>query len=495
MTEAITGLDLVSLQIQIAAGHPLPVTQEQVKACLAGHAFEARLYAEHPRGNYLPSSGQLIKLELPGSTHHGPTGCTLGRVGPPLPPHLRPNAGVRIDTGVQEGDEVSVHYDPMIAKLIVTGHDRPDALRRLYHALQECIIVGPHTNLSLLRRLAVHPALARAEVDTALLSKYSADLLPPLEGQPVPLHAVVVAATWCWFQSISAQYGETSNGSSSFNTRHKETQTWDTPELKGFRITPQSVRQERTFFDPLRAAEARTVIRPLPSRAELLEVVIDREGQETVRVCVEAERDAQHSACVLLRPGVALEASLGSRSEAAAHTDASNDTISAHGSGTAPDHETGLSHTITGSVVPYPQTLRELRQEGQKMVVVLPREEDHEAHVELYVRPPDWVEWAEQASSNPRTAGGFAAASRAGSKTADQDTISSPMPCRMVQAHVKPGDEVRAGDPLVILEAMKTEHVLHSPRDGVVRSVAPLSAGQVVGQGERLVVLEPESER
>jgi 3-methylcrotonyl-CoA carboxylase alpha subunit len=112
ITEMITGTDLVEWQIKVAAGEPLPMTQEQITR--RGHAFEARIYAEDPRGGFLPGAGKLLHLSTP-----------------------TPNDSVRVETGVRQGDEVSVHYDPMIAKLVVFGETRAQALDSLVARLRE----------------------------------------------------------------------------------------------------------------------------------------------------------------------------------------------------------------------------------------------------------------------------------------------------------------------------------------------------------------------
>src|ERR1044071_2290112 len=124
VTEAITGLDLVELQFRVAAGETLPLAQSDVR--IDGHAAEARLYAEDPERNFLPSTGKLATLEFPAGE------------------------GVRIDTGVEAGSVVSPYYDPMIAKVIAHGRDRGEALQRLADALGDTVVIGPHANAAFL---------------------------------------------------------------------------------------------------------------------------------------------------------------------------------------------------------------------------------------------------------------------------------------------------------------------------------------------------------
>jgi 3-methylcrotonyl-CoA carboxylase alpha subunit len=158
VTEMITGQDLVEWQLRVAAGEPLPVTQEQLS--INGHAFEARIYAEDPERDFLPSIGRLEHLRTPTESPH-----------------------VRIDTGVRQGDEVSLHYDPLIAKLIVWDRDRDNALRRLRQALGEYQVVGVSTNLGFLFAVAAHPAFASGEVHTGFIEQHRAELFP--DKQPV----------------------------------------------------------------------------------------------------------------------------------------------------------------------------------------------------------------------------------------------------------------------------------------------------------------------
>ncbi len=124
---------------------------------MSGHAIEARIYAEDPAKGFLPAAGRLAHLSFPANAPEGP---------------------VRVDTGVRSGDMVSSHYDPMIAKLVVHGANRAEALRRLDRALAECEVAGPATNVGFLRRAAAHPAFAAGGVDTGFIAANEADLLP-----------------------------------------------------------------------------------------------------------------------------------------------------------------------------------------------------------------------------------------------------------------------------------------------------------------------------
>jgi 3-methylcrotonyl-CoA carboxylase alpha subunit len=167
VTEMITGLDLVEWQLRVAAGEPLPRKQAQLSIC--GHAIEARIYAEDPAREFLPQTGRIAHLAF------------------------AQGAGVRIDTGVVEGAEIGPHYDPMIAKLIVHGADRAQALARLSAALGQTRIAGLATNLAFLGRIAASRAFASAELDTGLIERNRAELLPEAAAPP---DAVLALAAW-----------------------------------------------------------------------------------------------------------------------------------------------------------------------------------------------------------------------------------------------------------------------------------------------------------
>jgi 3-methylcrotonyl-CoA carboxylase alpha subunit len=168
VTEMITGLDLVEWQLRVAAGEPLPLAQGEIPR--RGHAIEARIYAENPAQNFLPSTGRIRRLRAPDR-----------------------HPAIRLDSGIEEGDEVSRHYDPMLAKLVVHGADRPECLARMREALAHTAIAGVTTNLPLLRAMAAHPAFEAGEVDTSFLDRELEDVL---WNVPAPPLTVLAAAAW-----------------------------------------------------------------------------------------------------------------------------------------------------------------------------------------------------------------------------------------------------------------------------------------------------------
>ncbi len=153
VTEMITGQDLVEWQLLVASGEPLPASQQEL--FVTGHAIEVRIYAEDPDRDFLPSTGTLTHLSTPEEGPH-----------------------VRIDTGVRQGDAVSVHYDPMIAKLIVWDLDRAGALRRLRTALSSYLVAGVTTNISFLGAVAAHSDFAAASFDTGFIERHRQELFP-----------------------------------------------------------------------------------------------------------------------------------------------------------------------------------------------------------------------------------------------------------------------------------------------------------------------------
>jgi 3-methylcrotonyl-CoA carboxylase alpha subunit len=181
VTEMVTGQDLVEWQLRVATGESLPCTQAALS--IEGHAFEARVYAEDPDRDFLPATGTLS--------------------------HYRPpeeSVCVRVDTGVTQGDAVGIHYDPMIAKLVVWDRDRDNALRRLRSALIQFQVTGVTTNLAFLSALASHPAFAEARVDTGFIERHRAQLF----GERIPADdRILAAATLSELLRIDAAAAET----------------------------------------------------------------------------------------------------------------------------------------------------------------------------------------------------------------------------------------------------------------------------------------------
>ena len=169
ITEMTTGVDLVEWQLRIAHHEPLPCHQQDLQQ--HGHAIEARIYSENPQKQFFPSTGTLHQWV-----------------------HPAPNSHLRIDSGVRQGDEIQVHYDPMIGKMIVWGEDRPTALQRLQEALAHTGTLGVHTNLAFLQAIATHPQFQSGQIDTLFIERYLEELILP---DPSPSQWIVAAvAVW-----------------------------------------------------------------------------------------------------------------------------------------------------------------------------------------------------------------------------------------------------------------------------------------------------------
>lgn len=176
VTEMVTGFDLVRWQIEVAAGHALRSPQTDLVS--HGHAIEVRLYAEDPDRNFMPGSGIIQKMLLP-KTHKA----------------------LRIDSGFREGNRISVHYDPMLAKLIVWGETRALALTAMQEALSQCQIFGLPTNIGFLEQLIAHPVVQKAEIDTGFLDKYLDRVLVQSSVAP---DSHQLAAAYFAFKKIAA---------------------------------------------------------------------------------------------------------------------------------------------------------------------------------------------------------------------------------------------------------------------------------------------------
>ena len=365
VTEEVTGLDLVEWQLRIADGERIPLAQEQVTQ--HGHAIEVRLYAEDPDAGFLPGSGTLQALRLPSASKN-----------------------VRIDSGVVEGDTVTIFYDPMIAKLIVWDEDRPRALARLRDALAECDIVGPKSNIAFLERLVRHPAIVDARIDTGYLDRHLDEFLAPAERDPTLL--IAAATTRLLAQEREARMDAASSGDPG--------SPWAIAD--GWRLGHAGARRI-AFAD----GDAR------------IELVAHGHGGN---YRIEAD-------------GTAREVS-GARLEAGA-----------------------LSARIDGAMHRF---LAESRGDDVRV---------HDGRQRLRLR-------AEAVYRHKDEAGG-----------GSDHRIRAPMPGRVVLVQAKPGDAVKTGDVVLVIEAMKMELALKSPRDGVVAEVRA-TPGEFVEADAVLATLE-----
>jgi 3-methylcrotonyl-CoA carboxylase alpha subunit len=375
VTEMVTGVDLVDWQLRIAAGHPLPMTQEEVP--LIGHAIEARVYAENPENNFLPASGPVAFMDLPEHVSFK-------------------NGKIRIDSGIREGDEVSIFYDPMIAKLIVHGHDRGEALRVLDAALKEYRIVGLPTNIEFLRKTAGHQAFVDAELDTGFIEKHYDDLLP--QAEPTPNRVLVLAALSRLLEESEVL---SSNGS-----------PWTSIAGAGGRFTGEAGRTRTLQFTGDGGAEDLAIdVTYLPTA----------DGDE-VRFGTEIDGEF-----------VVVSGRLDGKAKITAVVG---------------------KERITATVVRH----------GDKFSVFCDQGDFKHLHT-VALKPLDLGE-------------------DTGAK--GKSTIITPMPGSVTKVMVKPGDVVGKGEALMIMTAMKMEHIIRAPDDVTIASV-PYSEGDFVEDGKVLV--------
>jgi acetyl-CoA/propionyl-CoA carboxylase biotin carboxyl carrier protein len=170
VTEMVTGIDLVEMQIRIARGEPLPFHQDHVKP--KGHAIELRLYAEDPANDFVPTTGQLLAYSLPAGD------------------------GIRVDDGFSEGMKVTSAFDPMLAKLIIHGQRREEAIERARRAIDDTLILGLTTNIDYLARIIAHPAFGAGRIHTGFIVEHSNDLKAPALTKE-QRHLLLAAAALC----------------------------------------------------------------------------------------------------------------------------------------------------------------------------------------------------------------------------------------------------------------------------------------------------------
>ncbi len=358
VTELITGTDLVEWQLRVAAGQPLPRTQEQL--AIHGHAIEARLYAEDADRGFLPSTGTLRHLRLP-----------------------RPDAHVRVDAGVEQGDAITPYYDPMIAKLIVHDVDRDGALRRMRQALAQCQVVGVTTNAAFLHRLVATDSFRHADLDTALIER---------EHDALDIrHHAASAADWALAAVLAIGKGASTA---------VDTSPWAIAD--GWRMTGPA---------------ARSITLEHLQQQQTLQVRRDADGWQ-----VHGDGDALRVSGHVDGGSYALQ--IGDR---LFRGDALRDGNALHIFGDA----------------------RQLR-------------------FTLHDPVAD--------ADNPGDHGG---------------SLLAPMPGRVIALLVEPGTRITRGTPLLVMEAMKMEHTLQAPADGVVNGYR-VRSGEQVGDGAALVDFEAD---
>jgi 3-methylcrotonyl-CoA carboxylase alpha subunit len=373
VTEMITGLDLVEWQLRVAAGEELPLTQEQVP--LQGHAIEARLYAEDPEREFLPSIGRLWHLRWP-----------------------ERHAALRIDTGVREGDEVSVHYDPMLAKLIAWGENRSEAVAALSSALAHCEVAGVATNLNLLHAISSTPDFRAGKIHTGFIPGHAEHLFAVPD---VVTRRQVAALAALGFLQAERNQSLAHNDAGS---------PWSAAD--GWRLNSQS-----TFGFQLYAASGD---QPLEVRVDELRSGMPGTGTPVQRARVSVAGTRLDVTDLAFAPG-RVRARIDGQSLDAGW-----------------------------------------RVAGQKGYVFL----------------------AGRAQAFARCADRDAQRS-----AADAGTLKSPMPGQVIQVLVAPGTQVRRGQPLMIVEAMKMEHTVVAPADGIVETVS-FSTGDRVEEGAQLLRLQ-----
>ncbi len=368
VTEMITGLDLVEWQLRIAAGEPLPLSQDQLE--IKGHAIEARIYAENPDKGFLPSVGKLLYLGLPD--------------------HVAFETGdVRVDGGVRSGDTISPFYDPMIAKLIVWGENRDQARARMIQALGQTQVVGVYTNVAFLARLMSDAAFAASDLDTGLIERQRQTLLPPphaCEPEWLALASAAVLAE----QSAQA---------------HHNPDPW--ARTDGWRLGGTYQRDLHWLDgDAPRQVSYR----------------LDRDGAFFVIDGVDAKVTWKALSEITL--GVQeLEISWHDRN----------------------------------------QSCKVVRDGERFHLFSLGR------HVTLVLHDP----LAHADEEDVEHAGG----------------LTAPMPGKIIAVQVKAGDQVKRGQPLLVMEAMKMEHTISAPADGTVKEVF-FAIGDQVADAAVLISLD-----
>ena len=343
ITEMITGEDLVEWQLRVAAGEPLPLKQPEI--ITGGHAIEVRICAENPANDFLPETGKMHIFATPSITA---------------------DDDVRLDTGVISGDEISVYYDPMIAKLITWGEDRAEATRRMQHAIAQTDVLGVKTNLGFLQQLVKHPAFLAGKTDTSFIPMHRDTLFPDESQQP---DRALIAASLALLSNEASAAGR---------------DVWDRNDGWWLNRSAHRAMEFHTVNDDaIVTVDIETVGTLRRVRINEREYAVTTTNQDTARV-----------------------------------------SFSANG------------HTETARVLTH----------GNSISILFA-----DARHTLRVVDPFVFE---------------------GDADTNDGRLTAMMPGRVVKVMAKAGENVKKGQALIIMEAMKMEHTIVSPRDGVVERVA-----------------------
>jgi 3-methylcrotonyl-CoA carboxylase alpha subunit len=414
ITELVTGVDLVEWQLRVAAGEELPIVNQKDMPCY-GHALEARIYAENPARNFLPATGTVW--------HHNPP--------------ARPNAGVsedgvRVDTGIQKGAEVGVHYDPMICKLIVHDETREKALKKLVSSLQRYQIAGVPTNIDFLIRCAEHEGFQTAgAVNTGFLDDYMDEVMPGIsddgevvtETVPVPSMAQALGVFVTMLQ-LEGRIGVRDLQAE----RRRQQSPWNS--LSGSWMMGGNARRKIQLVDG------------------------------TPVVCT-SHRDGSYD----------IQIMKGEDDDHENETFHFNGTVSS-----SQEMEVVVNHTHRITLT---TALQE--KDGLFRICMWPRSPLSFGGGDS---SPSYF-W-EVAVENPLVP---SSSLLGGTIPSGHGTIRSPMPGKISKINFQVGDAVEEGDVLLLLEAMKMEHQVVSPVSGVVESMS-YQVNDVVGDGAILAIVE-----
>ena len=394
VTEMVTGLDLVHWQILVAEGKPLPLTQDEVEQRISthGHAIEARIYAENPGKGFIPDSGRLLHVRTPTES-----------------------ADVRIDSGFVQGDEVSSHYDPMIAKLIVRSHDRETAVQKMASALEQYEVAGPITNIEFLKRICRSEDFLRGDVETGYIEKHRDELF---RQQTIPPEVLIEAALYSFFTSRDTQ------------ERRSE--------------------PARPLTGPLWLA-AESEFQPLLYSFESADQTSNSDKLPPHTVTL-VQKSLNHFSAHVSSSPTPLEIT------STYHP--STNTLT-----TYYPHTRLTSHIVSSPLTPNSTT------PSPTITLFTPL-----GSFRLHPTPPPWLALA------------------LGTSTAKTNSLLSPMPCKILRVHVRPGDVVKKDQALLVIESMKMETVVRSPGEGLRVKRVVHGEGEVVGSGVGLVEFEEEEE-